>query len=136
MPRVVRDPDDQYESATRLLARSLLQDVCPWLYGEATAPRALHTQPWKVRWTRPTIRTALQYFVATYHRVPSRQDWHASRQYCLPSLTTIKTVYGSRRAALLDAGLREESGTSPKPPAPATKRAGWRSQSISRVRAY
>ena len=127
MPRVIREPDENNESATRLLARELLQEVCPWLYAEPDVPRRSSpvARPWQVQWTRSTIRAALQTFVATYHRVPTRMDWNASRQYRLPSLSTLKTVYGGRMAALRDAGLTPHEPASSVPPTPAMQRQGW-----------
>ena len=129
MSRVVRDPDpdEQFENATRLLARELLREVRPWLYAEPAVPceRPILPRPWQVRWTREAIREALQAFVATYHRIPGRMDWNASRQYRLPSLSTLRTVYGGRDAALQDADLRPPSTPPPLPPTPAMQRQGW-----------
>ena len=136
MPRVIRDPDDHQEAPTRLLARSLLREVCPWLYGEADAPcpPIIAARPWQVRWTPATIRAALQTFVATYHRVPTRMDWNVSRQYNLPSLSTIKTVYGGLAAAYKDVGLTPPVSMSSTPPSPASQREGQHARALHKRR--
>ena len=133
MPYHPRDPNDQHDNPTRLLARSLLLEVRPQLYG-LPAPETPQPDAWTagVRWTRDAIHTALHRFVATYGRVPTRQDWNASRQYQIPSRSTMCTMYGSVNAGLVDAGLVPDATPRPAPPTPTAQQKGWTAKSHAR----
>ena len=133
MPHYHSDLRDPHDSPTRLLARDLLRAVRPEWYG-LPVPETPHTlgSTVVVRWTRETICNALHRFVVTYGRVPTRQDWNASRQYQIPGRSTMCTMYGSVNAGLLDVGLVPDASPRPAPPTPAAQRQGWTTRSHAR----
>ena len=133
MPHYPSDLRDAHDSPTRLLARALLMEVRPQWYGlpAPETPHPLAGSP-VVRWTRDAIRDALHHFVATYGRVPTRQDWNASRQYQIPGRSTMCAMYGSVNAGLVDVGLVPDTSPRPALPTPSAQRTGWTARSHAR----
>lgn len=85
----------QTATADRLLARSLLRQVAPWLYDTSLLPPLVvapkHTTPW----TRAVIRNAVAQFVRQQGRVPTQADWDQARTHGLPARRTVQKHYAT-----------------------------------------